>query len=96
MPANGITMRRIREVLRLKHECALSNAPIAAALGIAKGSVANYLAGAFYRSSLKPFRIAAVARLTRHCEERAKCGFFILGCVNAKPVGLGPTPSAAS
>jgi transposase len=39
-------MRRIREVLRLKHECALSNAQIAAALGIAKGSVSNYLAAA--------------------------------------------------
>ena len=46
MPANRITMRRIREVLRLKHECALSNAQIAAALGVAKGSVANYLAAA--------------------------------------------------
>src|SRR6266849_2970761 len=39
-------MRRIREVLRLKHECALPNAQIAAELGIAKGSVANYLAAA--------------------------------------------------
>ena len=39
-------MRRIREVLRLKHECGLPNAQIAAALGIAKGSVANYLAAA--------------------------------------------------
>ena len=39
-------MRRIREVLRLKHECALPNARIAAALGIAKGSVANYLTAA--------------------------------------------------
>lgn len=39
-------MRRIREVLRLKHDCALPNARIAAALGIAKGSVANYLAAA--------------------------------------------------
>ena len=46
MPANRIAMRRIREVLRLKHECALPNARIAAALGIAKGSVANYLAAA--------------------------------------------------
>jgi len=43
VPANRITMRRIREVLRLKHECGLPNARIAAALGIAKGSVANYL-----------------------------------------------------
>jgi len=39
-------MRRIREVLRLKHDCSLSNARIAAALGIAKGSVANYLVAA--------------------------------------------------
>ena len=39
-------MRRIREVLRLKHDCGLPNARIAAALGIAKGSVANYLAAA--------------------------------------------------
>lgn len=31
---------------RLKHECALPNAQIAAALGIAQGSVANYLAAA--------------------------------------------------
>ena len=46
VPANRITMRRIREVLRLKHDCALPNAQIAAALGIAKGSVANYLAAA--------------------------------------------------
>ena len=46
VPANRITMRRIREVLRLKHECALPNAQIAAALGIAKGSVTNYLAAA--------------------------------------------------
>ena len=42
MPAQAIAMRRIREVLRLKHECALSNAQIAAAVRIAKGTVANY------------------------------------------------------
>lgn len=39
-------MRRIREVLRLKHECRLTYAEIARSLGIAKGSVANYLARA--------------------------------------------------
>jgi transposase len=46
VPAQPIAMRTIREVLRLKHECALSNAQIAAAVRIAKGSVANYLAAA--------------------------------------------------
>jgi len=39
-------MRRIREVLRLKHECKLSYAEIARSLGLAKGSVFNYLARA--------------------------------------------------
>jgi transposase len=41
-----MTMHRIREVLRLKHECGLSHETIARALGIAKGSVANYVAAA--------------------------------------------------
>lgn len=44
MPAQRITMRRIREVLRLKHECALSHGQIAQALRISKGTVSNYLA----------------------------------------------------
>ena len=39
-------MRRIREVLRLKHECDLSYSQIARALAISKGSVANYLSAA--------------------------------------------------
>ena len=34
------------KVLRLKHECGLPNARVAAALGIAQGSLANYLAAA--------------------------------------------------
>ena len=42
----GLPCAEIREILRLKHECVLPNAQIAAALGIAKGSVANYLAAA--------------------------------------------------
>ncbi len=46
MPAQRITMQRIREVLRLKHECGLSHERIARALKIAKGSVANYVAAA--------------------------------------------------
>jgi hypothetical protein len=61
-------MRRIREVLRLKHECALSNAQIAAAVRIAKGSVANYLAaaeaaGLTYQETLGLDGAALAARL---------------------------------
>ena len=43
MPAQRIAMRRIREVLRLKHECDLSYGRIAQALRISKATVANYL-----------------------------------------------------
>ena len=46
MPAQRIAMRRIREVLRLKDECALTYSQIARALGISKGSIANYLSTA--------------------------------------------------
>src|SRR5437867_2139389 len=65
-------MRRIREVLRLKHECALPNAQVAAALGIAKGSVANYLAaaaaaGLTHREALTLNDAALNARLHPQC-----------------------------
>lgn len=43
MPTERIAMRRIREVLRLKHECALSHSQIAQALRISKVTVCNYL-----------------------------------------------------
>ena len=43
MPAQRIAMRRIREVLRLKHECDLSFGQIARALHVSKGTVSNYL-----------------------------------------------------
>lgn len=43
MPAERIAMRRIREVLRLKHECDLSYGQIAQALRLSKGTVSNYL-----------------------------------------------------
>jgi transposase len=46
MPAQRIAMRRIREVLRLKDECALTYSQIARSLRISKGSVANYVRAA--------------------------------------------------
>jgi len=36
-------MRKIREVLRLKHECKLKHRAISASVGISKGSVSDYL-----------------------------------------------------
>jgi len=43
MPTERIAMRQIRELLRLKYECRLSHARIAAALGLSKGVVAKYV-----------------------------------------------------
>lgn len=68
VPAKRIAMRRIREVLRLKDECALSYSQISGALGISKGSVANYLgaaetAGLTYREAALLDDAALTARL---------------------------------
>jgi hypothetical protein len=39
MPAERMSMRRVREILRLKHECGASNRAIAVATGVARGTV---------------------------------------------------------
>lgn len=43
MPMERLVMRKIREVLRLKHVCGLSNVKIAASCNISRESVRNYL-----------------------------------------------------
>lgn len=43
MPTERLSMRRIRDLLRLKHENGLSSRQIATALGISKGAVGDYL-----------------------------------------------------
>jgi transposase len=44
MPTERLSMRRIRDVLRLKHAQGLSERAIAASLGLGKGTVGSYLA----------------------------------------------------
>lgn len=68
MPAERIAMRRIREVLRLKHECALSHSQIAQVLRVSKGTVSNYLnqaaaAGITHNAALGLDDAALMARL---------------------------------
>ncbi|CAH1662231.1 MULTISPECIES: IS21 family transposase [unclassified Chelatococcus] len=46
MPTERLSMRRIRELLRLKYENGLSSRTIAASLGISKGAVGAYLSRA--------------------------------------------------
>ena len=46
MPAERIAMHNIKELLRLKYDCALSHERIARALSISKGVVAKYVKGA--------------------------------------------------
>ena len=43
MPAERLTMRKIREVFRLKFECELSNRKIAKSCLVARSTVAEYL-----------------------------------------------------
>ena len=43
MPTERLSMRRIRDLLRLKYENGLSSRQIAAALGMSKGAVGGYL-----------------------------------------------------
>ena len=43
MPTERLSMRRIRDLLRLKHENGLSSRVIAASLGLSKGAVGDYL-----------------------------------------------------
>lgn len=43
MPTERLLMRRIRDVLRLKHAQGLSERAIAASLGLGKGTVGVYL-----------------------------------------------------
>jgi transposase len=43
MPAERLTMRKIREVFRLKFDCGLSNRQIAKSCAIARSTVADYL-----------------------------------------------------
>jgi len=43
MPTERLSMRRIRDLLRLKHEIGLSSRVIATSLGLSKGAVGDYL-----------------------------------------------------
>ena len=43
MPAERLTMRKIREVFRLKFDCNISNRQIAKSCNIARSTVAEYL-----------------------------------------------------
>ncbi|CAI10536.1 putative transposase subunit, fragment (plasmid) [Aromatoleum aromaticum EbN1] len=51
MPAERIAIHKIRELLRLKYDCALSHERIARALSVSKGVVAKYVKAA--RSCLR-------------------------------------------
>ncbi|MCG5539515.1 winged helix-turn-helix transcriptional regulator, partial [Halorhodospira sp. 9622] len=43
MPGERVPMKKIVEVLRLKHEAKLSHAQIARACGLSKGAVSKYV-----------------------------------------------------
>ena len=43
MPAERLSMRHLRELLRLRHSAGLSQRVIARSLGLAQGTVSKYL-----------------------------------------------------
>ena len=66
MPSKSITMRKIKEVLRLRFECRLLFNAIARALELSKGAVAKYAALAQAAQldwqSIKPLDEAQLAK----------------------------------
>lgn len=69
MPAERIAMHKIKELLRLKYDCALSHEQIARALSISKGVVAKYVKAA--EVSGRPW---AVLSMTDEAELRRLLG----------------------
>jgi transposase len=54
MPAERVSMRRVREILRLKHEYGASDRAIAVAVGVARGTVRPCLTRAFSAGLIWP------------------------------------------
>ena len=46
MPAERVSMRCVREILRLKHVCGASDRAIARSTGVARSTASDYLARA--------------------------------------------------
>jgi DNA-binding Lrp family transcriptional regulator len=59
MPTRALSMRKIRELIRLKYEARLSHEQIAGALSISKGVVAKYVAR-IERAGLEPKEMMAL------------------------------------
>ena len=60
MPTRALSMRKIRELIRLKYEARLSHEQIAGALAISKGVVAKYVARV-ERAGLEPAALLALS-----------------------------------
>jgi transposase len=69
MPAKRVSMRKIKDCLRLKFDCGLSHAQIGRALGLSKGVVTKYLqrarqAGLTWETASVLDEVAIAARLS--------------------------------
>lgn len=74
MPGQRLPMRQVREVLRLKHVCGRSGYQIAAAVGVSRYTVAEYLRRAAVVGITWPvppdFDDAALERKQAWCRDR--------------------------
>ncbi len=71
MPQRALTMRQIREILRLKYEAGLSHEKIARALSLSKGVIAKYVER-LERTGLTPEQLLALSEpdLLQHVRPR--------------------------
>ena len=60
MPAERVSMRKIREVLRLRFASELPQRAIAKSLGLSQGAVSGYLSRAGTRNKIIGNRVALV------------------------------------
>lgn len=92
MPAKRVSMRRVREILRLKHECHATDRAIARSLGIARSTVGMTLE----RVAAAGLRWPLPATLTDRVLEA-----MLYSGRGSQPgaqgrTGLGPCPSRAA
>jgi transposase len=90
MPAERVSMRRVRAILRLKHECAASDRAIARSLGVARSTVALSLervASAGLAWPLPESLTERVLEAMLYADSGAKPG------CRRKRAGLDPRPS---
>jgi len=86
MPAERLSMRKVREVLRLKYACGASERVIARSVGIGRTAIGEYIR----RAAVIGITWPIPEELDDTALERQLCGFRFnpAGCSDMKPAGI--------